>query len=74
MFEDIQGVEVVMDDLLIWGENKEQHNERLTQVLQRARLRNLKLNKAKCQFRKNEINYIGHVLGKDGIKSDPRKT
>ena len=32
MFEDIQGVEVVMDDLLIWGENRDQHNERLTHV------------------------------------------
>lgn len=73
MFEDIPGVEVVVDDLLIWGENKE-HDERLIQVLQRARHRGLKLNKAKCQFRQQEISYIGHILSKDGIKPDPRKT
>ena len=36
MFEDIPGVEVVVNDLLIWGENREEHDERLTQVLQRA--------------------------------------
>lgn len=36
MFEDIPGVEVVVDDLLIWGENREEHDERLIQVLQRA--------------------------------------
>ena len=32
MFEDIEGVEVVVYDLLIWGENEE-HNARLQQVL-----------------------------------------
>ena len=74
MFEDIPGVEVVVDDLLIWGENREEHDERLIQVLQRARHRGLKLNKAKCQFRQHEISYIGHVLSKDGIKPDPKKT
>ena len=73
MFEDIPGVEVVVDDLLIWGENREEHDERLTQVLQRARHRGLKLNKAKCQFRQHEISYIGHILSKDGIKPDQKK-
>ena len=58
MFHDI-GVEVVVDDLLIWGESEEQHDTRLTQVLERARHRNLKLNKSKCQIKKDAITYIG---------------
>ena len=74
MFHDIEGVEVVVDDLLIWGESKEQHDARLTQVLERARHRNLKLNKTKCQIRKDAITYIGHILSKDGLKPDPKKT
>ena len=74
MFHDIKGVEVVVDDLLIWGESKEQHDARLTQVLERARHRNLKLNKTKCQIRKDAITYIGHILSKDGLKPDPKKT
>ena len=32
-FDDIDGVKVYIDDLVIWGESKEQHNERLFQVL-----------------------------------------
>jgi len=32
------------------------------------------LNKAKCQFKKNEITYLGHVLTKDGLKPDHKKT
>ena len=26
MLEDIEGVEVVVDDVLIWGENEDQHD------------------------------------------------
>jgi len=29
MFEDIEGVEVVVDDILVWGENEQQHEVRL---------------------------------------------
>ena len=73
MFQDIEGVEVVVDDLLIWGESDEQHDKRLIQVLERARKRNLKLNKSKCQIKKDAITYIGHILSKDGLKPDPKK-
>ena len=55
MFEDIEGVEVVVDDIVVWGENKQQHDDRLIKVLERARLWNLKLNKTKCQMKKKPI-------------------
>ena len=70
MFEDIEGVEVVVDDLLIWGETEAEHDERLRKVLERARQRNIKLNKAKSQIKLDEIHYIGHILNKDGLKPD----
>ena len=65
MFEDIQCVEVVVDDLLIWGTTEEEHDTRLEKVLQRAQQQNLKLNKDKSQIKLKEISYIGHVLGED---------
>lgn len=73
MFEDIDGVEVIVDDLLIWGESEEQHDSRLEKVLQRAEQRNLKLNKDKSQIKCKEISYVGHIVGKDGLKPDPKK-
>ena len=73
LFEDIKGVEVVVDDLLIWGESSQQHDSQLMWVLNRARERNLKLNKQKCQIRKDKISYIGHTLTKDGIRPDPKR-
>ena len=74
MFENIEGVEVVVDDILVWGETEEQHDARLIQVLEQARARHLTLNKAKCHIKKQEVSYIGHILSKEGLKPDPKKT
>ena len=62
LFQDIEGVEVIVDDLVVWGEDVEQHDVRLKQVLDHCRERNLKLNREKCHFRVSEVHYVGHVL------------
>ena len=74
MTEDIPGVEVVVDDLLVWGEDNEQHDTRLTKVLERTRSCSLKLNKTKFHIKQPEISYVGHTLTKDGLKPDLKKT
>ena len=43
MFEDLEGVEVVVDDILVWGNNEKQHDDRLIRVLERAHYRGLEL-------------------------------
>ena len=48
---DIKGVEVVVDDILVWGASEEEHDTRLKKVLQCAQSRNLKLNKNKNQIK-----------------------
>ena len=58
MFEDIEAIEVVVDDLLIWGESDQQHEDHLMQVLDRAREQNLTLNKQKCQIKHDKISYV----------------
>lgn len=73
LFEGIEGVETYIDDLLVWGETKEQHDHRLRQVLERARAKNLKLNKEKCKVGLDEIKYLGHIFSKDGLKPDQSK-
>lgn len=40
MFKKIQGVEIIMDDILVWGENLAEHNFRLECVLKRAKEKN----------------------------------
>ena len=73
MIKDIEGAEVIMEDILIWGRTLEEHDRRLKQVLDKARKYNLKLPKNKCEFRKKEVTYVGHVLSDTGVKIDYEK-
>ncbi|KAK7929206.1 hypothetical protein WMY93_005601 [Mugilogobius chulae] len=73
LLKDHDGVVVVMDDILVFGTTKEQHDKRLRAVLQTIRESGLKLNKKKCHFRKSEIQYFGHVISAEGMKPDPDK-
>ena len=63
IFSDIDGMKVYIDDLVIWGESKEQHDERLFQVLDQAKQVNLTLNLNKCEFRVRKITK-SHTLEK----------
>ena len=64
---------MIVDDLLVWGKDDEEHDARLEQVLRRAREVNLKFNAKKCKIKQEEVPYVGHVLSKDGLKADPEK-
>ena len=73
LFADVEGVKVIVDDLLVWGKDDEEHDAGLEQVLRRAREGNLKFNAKKCKIEQEEVPYVGHVLSKDGLKADPEK-
>lgn len=73
LFENIEGVVTYIDDLLIFGRTKEEHDDRLRQVLDRAREVNLRFNKKKCKIGITEVKYLGHTLNQDGLKPDPTK-
>ena len=61
------------DDIIVWGETKEIHDERLKKVLDKIRDNGLKLNHAKCIFGATELTFLGHIMSADGVKPDPRK-
>ena len=73
MFADVEEVKVIVDDLLVWGKDDEEHDARLEQVLRRAREVNLKFNAKKCKIKQEGVPYVGHVLSKEGLKADPEK-
>lgn len=73
LFLDIEGVEVYIDEIIVWGSTMLEHDKRLKQVLEKAKLSGLKFNKEKCQFGIREVKYVGHILSSEGIKPDPEK-
>jgi len=64
---------VYLDDIVIYGSSLQEHNKRLTEVLQRLRKHNLKLQVEKCAFLRKEVTYLGHIISEDGILPDPAK-
>ena len=74
IFEHIPGVDTMMDDVIVWGSTRQEHDERLRQVLDKTREVNLKLNKDKCEFAGKSLTFVGDVVSEEGVKPDPRKT
>ncbi|XP_042142281.1 uncharacterized protein K02A2.6-like [Ixodes scapularis] len=64
----IEGVLIFLDDILIGGESKEQHDRRLRAVLQRFKEDGLRLNKAKCTFNTMQVVFLGFRIDKDGVR------
>ena len=62
-----------LDDIIIFSSTPEEHLERLRLVFQRFRANNLKINPDKCDFFKMEVQFLGHILSKDGLEVDPSK-
>ena len=64
---------IYLDDLIIFSNSFEQHLERLDIVLTRLQQCNLKLSADKCYFFQERVKFLGHIVSKDGIETDPDK-
>uniref|UniRef100_A0A3B3T9U7 Gypsy retrotransposon integrase-like protein 1 n=1 Tax=Paramormyrops kingsleyae TaxID=1676925 RepID=A0A3B3T9U7_9TELE len=65
------GVQCYLDDIIVYGTTPELHDKRLQAVLRRLQDRGLKLNMEKCQFRKSELPFLGHVISANGLHPNP---
>ena len=69
-----EGCLVYLDDVLVMGKTMKEHNENLQKVFNRLRAAGLRLKPKKCCFAQLEVDYLGHVVSSDGIRTDPKKT
>lgn len=58
----LEGVEVFMDDILVYGATDEQHDSRLEKVMQRIQAAGMKLNRDKCSIRQSQLRFLGHLI------------
>ncbi len=72
-YEGLNGVMAIVDDILIYGQTKAEHDENLHVMLQRSRERGVKLNPGKSVICATEVSYFGHLLTAEGVKPDPAK-
>ena len=62
-----------VDDVIIFSSTFEDHLNNLEEVFKRLRNAGLKLSPNKCFFAQKKLHYLGHVLSKSGIETDPKK-
>ena len=63
-----------LDDIIIYSSTPEEHLEHIKTVFEKLRHAKLSMKLSKCHFFAKEIQYLGHILGVEGIKPVPAKT
>jgi hypothetical protein len=64
---------VFFDDILIYSKTLQEHKQHLTKILQLLRANQLFAKMSKCEFSKDKIEYLGHIISADGVATDPVK-
>ena len=64
---------VYLDDILIFSRTQEEHDHHVRIILQRLRDANLFANAKKCEFDKDEVEYLSFILGRHGLRMHPKK-
>lgn len=68
-----EGVVCMMDDIVVYGKDQDEHDQRLFQTLRKLKAANLTLNKDKCKFRMRQIDFLGQKVGAEGVETSPEK-
>uniref|UniRef100_A0A151UIG7 Transposon Ty3-I Gag-Pol polyprotein n=1 Tax=Cajanus cajan TaxID=3821 RepID=A0A151UIG7_CAJCA len=61
------------DDILVYSKTLDEHLGHLRQVLIILRENHLYANIEKCTFCKDQVNFLGFIVGKEGVHVDPEK-
>ena len=64
---------IYLDDIIVFSWTPEEHVHRLRAVFSKLRAASLKLKPSKCDFFKKETKYLGYVVSKEGVSTDPDK-
>jgi hypothetical protein len=64
---------IFIDDILVYLENKKEHEVHLCIVLQRLCDHQLYAKYSKCEFWMGKVPFLGYVISSDGISMDPNK-
>lgn len=69
----LPGVFVFVDDIIVTGRTRQEHLENLRRLLQVLLDAGLKLKRSKCAFFQKSVEFLGHVISKDGITKTEKR-
>ena len=64
---------IYLDDIIVFSRTQREHFHRLKAVISKLRVASLKLKPTKFDLFWQQINYLGHVISKEGVSTDPDK-
>ena len=66
-------VVIFFDDILIYSKNWQDHIRHIEETLKVLKAQQLYAKKSKCAFGQQSLEYLGHIIMKEGVKVDPVK-
>ena len=63
-----------MDNILVTRHDQVTHREKVQKILMKLYKAGLRAKLAKCQFEVPRVEFLGYVVGKEGVSTDPKKT
>ena len=64
---------VYLDDVIIFSTSLQEHLDKLRKVFNRLQSSKFKIQLDKSEFLRKEVQYLGHIVSKDGVKPNPEK-
>ena len=64
---------IYIDDIVIYSKSAEEHLQHLEIIFSRLQKYGLKIKFSKCQLMQTQIEYLGFLVGKDGLHVNPKK-
>lgn len=66
ILKECEGVFIYLDDILVHGKSRGEHDTNLAAVLDRLKIHNVKLNQDKCKFNVKSCVFLGFRIDKNG--------
>ena len=73
VLEGLPGVANSQDDMIVWGKDQAEHDQRLRKVMEKIYMAGFRLNREKCKLGVSDLIFLGHRVTSKGIYPDPSK-
>jgi hypothetical protein len=74
MLSGLDGTVCYLDDIIVTGKTKTDHLNNLKNLFERIKDYGFHINRNKCSFFKNSVEYLGFIVDRDGVRTSPSKT
>ena len=71
IIEKCPGALALIDDVIIHGKTKEEHDHNLQKLKETARTAGLTFNSSKCAINQKQVRFFGAIFDENGIHPDP---